>query len=314
MKTTLFIHPRKGLYRITSCSSCGHLMECKNCSAPLVSYKQSMGRLELICHQCQSFYDYPKNCPSCGLDKLFSKAPGIDQLEEFLLEELDLESIRLDKNKTDSVFIEQGKVYLSTRIYDPLLDYTKFERIIFVQAENLLADIDYTTQEETMKALVEVFIKITAECELIFDTKNPNLEFFQDLQVLFEGKSQLDPFSWYLGFLKKELDKRQKFKFPPFYNLFLLTSQEKNLQKAKQAVENAKIRIEAELGDELKFVDITDPYPARFLKRKGMYSFHLLLKISKTKAELDIHRLKKVLKGVVGDFRLQIRLNPRHLF
>lgn len=349
-KTTLFIHPRKGLYRITSCSGCGHLMECKNCTAPLVAYRQSFGTLELICHQCQSFYQFPIACPSCHQNKLNSKAPGIDQLAEFLgqylnglsndflhsqtqqnteqnagngvgevnphnnsefsLQEVQ-QVVRLDKDKTGTTQIIAGNYYLTTRLFDPSLNYSAFQKIVFVEAQNLMADIDYTTSEETAKALTEVFLKLDPDCEVFFDTKTPNTQLFKDLQELASPSSRLDPFSWYLGFVQKELTKRERFKFPPFYTLMLLTSQEKNQQKALDVVQNAKTRLAVELS-KIEGVEISSPYPAKFLKRKGLYANHLLIKMpAKQKTEGYV---KKVVQNTSQDFRLQLRLNPRHLF
>jgi primosomal protein N' len=59
-------------------------------------------------------------------------------------------------------------------------------------------------------------------------------------------------------------------------------------------------------------VKLGNYYPARFLKRKNMYSHHLLIKCDRHYPKFK--PLKLFLKDVSSSYDLQIRINPVHIF
>jgi primosomal protein N' (replication factor Y) (superfamily II helicase) len=321
----LFVHSRKGLFRLTKCGHCGHVFGCENCDANLITYRQFSHKLELICHQCQSYYDYPASCPNCRSQKIISSIGGIEQLQEQLEKEFEVKITRLDNESSskkltqiESLDLEESssevRIFLTTRIFDPSLDYASFDKIVFVQAENLLASPDYLVAEETMKQLAEIMLQISAgsKTQLVMDTNSPDTDFFESLSRL--NQDHPTPISisqWYDEFSEQEAKNRNKFKFPPFHNLLLLTSQQKNKDTALQnvqAVESYFIKHVNEFNN----VSIGSPYPARFLKRKNMYSYHLLLRFPRQYEQFS--HLRKVVTDLADLYKLQIRLNPRHLF
>jgi primosomal protein N' len=83
----LMIHPRRGLFRLTVCTSCSYKWECNNCSCNLTTYRTSGSLMELICHQCQTTYSYPSSCPKCHGQQILSLVGGIDDLAEKLSSE-----------------------------------------------------------------------------------------------------------------------------------------------------------------------------------------------------------------------------------
>lgn len=350
----LFIHCRKGLYQLTRCKECDYVWECKNCSAKLTTYRDEEKNLYLLCHQCQTSYLYPKICPKCSSKEVFSLFEGVDNLIESLEKKYKCQVVRLDqikkkKNKNlnstiselkkqkpvDINFQESRKVYVTTRIYDPSIDYN-FEKIIFIQAENLLASPDYLVQEEVFKQLAELFFTLEnqnfklnfvnddktldenlgkkekdKQVEIIFDTQSNKLDLFQSLTVLNQDLDSSRIFNWYLSFLEQELKIRQTFQFPPFVNLLLLTSQESNQKTALEKIEQSKQILDQYLT-ELPDIQISNPYPAKFLKRKNRYSFHLLIRYPTQYKFLP--RLRELILWVANQKNLQIRKNPRHLF
>jgi primosomal protein N' (replication factor Y) len=359
----LFIYPRRGLYRITKCENCGHVFECENCDASLVTYRQSNYKLELMCHQCQSSYDYPLRCPSCKSNKIISRVGGIDELVEELEKEFETSVYRFDKGRQKVIDIQKAnlsssrhfdkreksvtesdsiadlshafemtkgeinqikkesldssdqikpQISVSTRIFDPAIPYSTFDKIIFVQAENLLASPDYLVHEETLKQIAEVLFQAKNHSKIVFDTNSPNIELFQELIKLNQDHPTPEsPEAWYLRFLEVEKQNRERFGFPPFRNLLLLTTQEKNKDKAFQALEQCVSYLE-KVKHEIPEVSFGSPYPARFLRRKNMYSYHLLIRFPRQYEHFG--KLRKVVTDLSELFRLQVRLNPRHLF
>jgi primosomal protein N' len=229
---TLMIHPRRGLFQLTVCTNCGHMMECQNCDAKLTTYERSNGVKELICHQCQSQYSFPKACPSCGKHTLHSKFGGIDKLYEILTEKLGLTVAKHAASALDE------DIALSTRIFDPATDYSKFTRIVFIKAENLLSHPDYTVTEEVSLDLMKLFSNLAPETQIVFDTVNANTDLFSEdfksIQNLTQAKK------WIKQTLLKESRLRNKFLFPPATNIVLVTSQERNYQQSVDRIQEVR--------------------------------------------------------------------------
>lgn len=310
----LFVHCRRGLFQLTRCQDCGHNFACVNCSANLVTYRTDKGIFELLCHQCQTNYPYPKKCPKCGNFKIFSRFSGIEDLAERLIKDYQLPVIRLDKVQTKSQIPNaKSTISLTTRIFDPAINYSEYDKIIFIQAENLLASPDYLVQEDITKSLGEVFEEIKGtDTEVIFDTNDSNQNFFQDiLKLNSENECHINLQSWYQEFLEHESKIRKAFRFPPFVNLLLLTSHEKTENLSKQKLESVKAYLDAALID-FEAVTMSDVYPAKFLKRKNLFSYHLLLKFPRQYPQFVTFR--SLIHKLVSSNNLQVRLNPRHLF
>ncbi|NJS41046.1 hypothetical protein HC766_01490 [Candidatus Gracilibacteria bacterium] len=60
--------------------------------------------LELVCHQCQSYYSYPTQCENCGENGISSFIGGIDKLAQEIKTITDVEPTRLDNKKTQARF------------------------------------------------------------------------------------------------------------------------------------------------------------------------------------------------------------------
>jgi primosomal protein N' len=403
MKPILFIHPRRGLFQLTSCQSCHYKFGCDNCDCNLTTYRTFESNMQLLCHQCQSYCTYPKVCPMCKNNEIGSNFGGVDELIEVLKKDFKKEVIKVEsKNIID---YESGVVYVTTRIFDPSLEYNKFGKIIFVHAENLLASPDYLVNEDVHRSLAELFLQIDETTEVVFDTSNPDLPFFVELAKLNSSKGESETYSesfdedfidednvtaspnlpqcqtvvtattvspqevkgnktlklsnppdgvfrlscrgsdlgdpdlhfslaqddnkclttmptlppnktpniitWYTDFVEEESKNRQKFKFPPFDNLILLTTQEKSKEKSIQKINSARQYLFG-YKNELQSITIGSPYQAKFLKRKGMFSHHLLVKFPRQYSQY--FQLRDIVKSVASTYNLQARLNPRHLF
>src|SRR6202012_4390924 len=75
----LFLN-RRGYAPLTLCRTCGHRLECPNCTAWLVEHRL-LGRL--VCHHCGPTEKPPDHCPSC--DEKHSLAPcgpGVERVAE----------------------------------------------------------------------------------------------------------------------------------------------------------------------------------------------------------------------------------------
>lgn len=75
----LFLN-RRGYAPLTLCRTCGHRLECPNCTAWLVEHRLT-GRLQ--CHHCGYASGLDRPCPDCGDDgSLAACGPGVERLAE----------------------------------------------------------------------------------------------------------------------------------------------------------------------------------------------------------------------------------------
>ncbi len=78
-QTLLFLN-RRGYAPLTLCRSCGHRIECPQCTAWLVEHR-FRGRLH--CHHCGFSIPLPEKCPKCGEPgSLVACGPGVERVAE----------------------------------------------------------------------------------------------------------------------------------------------------------------------------------------------------------------------------------------
>ena len=75
----LFLN-RRGYAPLTLCRTCGHRMQCPNCTAWLVEHR---ARRQLACHHCGHTEAIPETCPSCAApNALVPIGPGVERITE----------------------------------------------------------------------------------------------------------------------------------------------------------------------------------------------------------------------------------------
>ena len=279
---TLIISLPRGLYRLTKCKICKHTFKCENCDNNLTTIKVGTRNM-LVCSECQTQYEYPTTCPKCSSPEIESMFGGRDYLED-----------QLEKNELD--------VEVSNRIFDPLLDYTSYNRIIITHAENLFLGIDYQSIEEAAKSLTELLVNINPDTQVVFDQK--------------EGISILDgiedPIKWFNDILEKEKLNRERFAFPPAVNLILISASDKNHSQAQaklNVVRKELLALQIELPELGK---PSYPYEAKMLRRRGFYTMHMFIKYPKNYSNVTLLNIE--VAELKSRYRLIVRLNPRHIF
>jgi primosomal protein N' (replication factor Y) (superfamily II helicase) len=311
----LFIHCRRGLFQLTMCQTCKYQFGCENCDCNLTTYRSFEKNMQLICHQCQTQYNYPKICPSCASHDLNSMFGGIEELAETITKQYGYQVVRLDLNQEfDLESDDQSRVFVTTRVFDPGLDYSIFGNIILLQADSLLSSPDYLVTEDTHQALAQLFLAINSEAKITFDTQDPESPFFTQLARLnSDHANNISIMDWFGNFLQIETQNRLKYQLPPTQNLALLTSQNKNQSRSMDNVKMARQYLQPLIQQNgWKEVKITPIYPAKFLRRKGFFAYHLVIKYPKHFS--NYFELQQLIKACASSYNLQVRLNPRHIF
>ena len=82
-QSLLFLN-RRGYAPLTLCKSCGHRLECPQCSAWLVEHRF---KKRLNCHHCGFSLPLPEKCPKCATpDALVACGPGVERVAEEVAE------------------------------------------------------------------------------------------------------------------------------------------------------------------------------------------------------------------------------------
>jgi primosomal protein N' (replication factor Y) len=74
----LFLN-RRGYAPLTLCRTCGHRMQCPNCSAWLVEHRSTKAH---HCHHCGHTVTLPPACPACGGVHWAACGPGVERVAE----------------------------------------------------------------------------------------------------------------------------------------------------------------------------------------------------------------------------------------
>jgi primosomal protein N' (replication factor Y) len=82
-QTLLFLN-RRGYAPLTLCRSCGHRLECPQCTAWLVEHRF---KKKLTCHHCGFSLALPEKCPKCAAPgSLVACGPGVERVQEEVAE------------------------------------------------------------------------------------------------------------------------------------------------------------------------------------------------------------------------------------
>lgn len=314
MSKVLFILPKRGLFSATICQQCGHVFRSTESDTSLVTVRSSVGELLFIDPTTQKTYPYPKQCPVCGHNILKSFFSGVEDLVEKL-------TLYLTPNVRPLFVMKKGlgiaskepmlalykplrdELDVTTLIYDEFLDYSIYSKIVLVQTESTLSSIDYLAKETLLRSYTRLFFALSNTQELILDTNDLEHEVIKYTLELQEKGSIA-----FTTMYDKELASRDQFKLPPVYEVFLLTVQNTKKETAHKAIQSAYTR----LLNLYPNLSVRGPYPAKMLKRKNMFAYHLLVQCKKN--EPIFQKLRITLLELGKDLSLQIRLNPRHIF
>src|SRR5262249_12705244 len=82
-QSLLFLN-RRGYAPLTLCRSCGHRLDCPQCTAWLVEHRY---RRRLNCHHCGFSLPIPERCPKCAdTASLVACGPGVERIAEEVAE------------------------------------------------------------------------------------------------------------------------------------------------------------------------------------------------------------------------------------
>lgn len=278
-KQVILFQNRRGYSPYQVCAVCGWIPQCKHCDVSLTYHKLSN---KLVCHYCGTIYPRVNTCMACGNHDFTQKNFGTEKIEEQLEEDfpkakvarMDVDSVR-GKQAHDSLIqlFEQMRIdiLVGTQMVVKGLDFEHVNLVGILDADSILSFADFRVNERAFQLMEQVsgragrkdgkgrvFVQVA-------NTKHPVLHFVQ----------QHD----YDSFFKFEIQGRERFFYPPFARIILLTFRHKTKELAAKAAQHFSSVLQGEFGKYL--VGPAEPVVNRI---RNQYLMELLLKLPKDAA------------------------------
>lgn len=303
---------RRGYSTYTQCKACGTVIECPDCSIPMI-WHTSIKKLK--CHYCNREQYFPDFCPQCGSDALSTSGVGTQKIET-LIKEL-YPKARVERIDSDILTRKNAHIELLTRFQKGEIDILVGTQMIAKGLDNpnvtlvgvLSADSgfsvpDYRASERGFQLLTQVAGRAGRgeyKGKVLFQTYNPDYYAFQS------AKAQD-----YEKFFETEIKSREEFDYPPFSQIVrLILSSQNNFRAEKSAMEIAmRFTTMTEQFGFSEYLELLGPTPCVIEKLNGFYRFQILIKNKLTQKGHDF--ISKFLSKITipKDIRLAIDVDP----
>jgi primosomal protein N' (replication factor Y) (superfamily II helicase) len=258
---------------------------CPNCGIPLV-YHHDYHIIK--CHTCSFKDDSPTDCPQCGSTDLTFRTIGTKSLYDhikYLFKDAKIMRFDADSSAPDQYYrhiddLKSGKVdiIIGTQIISKGIDLPKLSVVGVINADTGLNLPDYRAEETTYQQLYQITgraIRGHRKSKCIIQSRiSDNPIMASVLQRDFEG------------FLNYELLKRKKFYYPPYCYLAMIKVSKKTPISARSTSEKLYKMLITFRG-----IEVLGPSPSFFEKKKGYFTWQLILKSPKRSLLLDAAKI-----------------------
>ncbi|HTN07994.1 replication restart helicase PriA [Agriterribacter sp.] len=291
-KQIILFQNRRGYSPYQICAVCGWIPQCKHCDVSLTYHKLSN---KLVCHYCGTTYPNAATCAACGNHTFVQRNFGTEKIEEYLEENftkariarMDVDSVK-GKHAHDSLIqlFEQKRIdiLVGTQMVVKGLDFEHVSLVGILDADSILSFADFRVNERAFQLMEQVSGRAGRKKEQgrvmiqVVNTKHPVLHFVQ----------QHD----YAAFFRHEIEGRERFFYPPFSRIILITFRHKLKERTAEAAQYFALGLQKEFG---KY--IIGPAEPPVNRVRNQYLMELLLKIPKDTA--FINKCKTAIQGQV---------------
>ena len=301
----LFLN-RRGYAPLTLCRTCGHRMQCPNCTAWLVEHR---AQRRLQCHHCGHALATPPACPECGVEhSLVPVGPGVERVQEEA-GELFPDARRLvmasDSIPGPAAAAEAARriaarevdLIIGTQIVAKGWHFPHLTLVGVVDADLGLSGGDLRASERTVQLLHQVAGRAgraEAPGQVLLQTYNPDHPVMQALVA-----NDLD------AFLAEEKAQRLPGHWPPFGRLAALIVSSENPLEAARAARDLGL-----LAPSLPGIVVLGPAPAPLALLRGRHRHRLLLKAERGVPVQPILRDWLAAARLPNSVRVQVDVDP----
>jgi primosomal protein N' (replication factor Y) (superfamily II helicase) len=230
-QSLLFLN-RRGYAPLTLCRTCGHRMQCPDCSTWLVEHRF---RKKLMCHHCGHSEPIPPACPNCGAeDSLVACGPGVERIaEEAASRWPDRHIVILSSDLIHGVqqlraeleMIESGRadIVIGTQLVAKGHNFPSMTLVGVIDADLGLAHGDLRAGEKVFQTLAQV----TGRAGRMNGKGRGFLQTYAPDHPVIASLARCD----WEGFYAYELEQRARAHMPPFGRLaaIILSAEQRDL-------------------------------------------------------------------------------------
>lgn len=273
-QSILFLN-RRGFSTSMLCQVCGHVCQCPQCSVSLTFHRDAA---QLACHICGHTERAPKNCPSCRDPGIRHTGVGTQKVEDAVkkffpnarVARMDADAMsRKDAYRETLGAFKAGAIdiLVGTQMIAKGLHFPNVTLVGIINADLGLHVPDFRAGERTFQLLTQVAGRAgrgDMEGEVIVQTFTP-----------FSPSIQFARHHDFEGFIEQECEFREKFGFPPYNRMVLLTVRSQLRERAEFTTQTLvrRLREAAPAGS-----TVGEAAPAPLEKAKNYHRFQTSLR------------------------------------
>ena len=301
----LFLN-RRGYAPLTLCRSCGHRMQCPNCTAWLVEHR---ARRHLQCHHCGHTVPIPPACPCCGAGhSLTAVGPGVERITEeaqalfpdarrLVMASDTLPGPQASAEAARSIAAREVDLIIGTQIVAKGWHFPHLTLVGVVDADLGLAGGDLRAAERTVQLLHQVAGRAgraEAPGRVLLQTFSPE---HPVMQALLSGRLE--------AFMAREAAQRRPDNWPPYGRLAALIVSAETAEAA-----DITARDLGRAAPHGEGIVVLGPAPAPFAILRGRHRRRLLLKTRRDIAVQPLLRAWLAAVAVRGSVRVEVDVDP----
>ena len=311
-KQVILLMNRRGFSTYTQCKACGTVVECPDCSIPMVWHSDGK---KLKCHYCSKEMSFPDFCPQCGSDALANSGSGTQKIEilvkeifpEYRVERIDSD-ILTKKNAHIALLnkFQKGEIdiLVGTQMIAKGLDNPNVTLVGVISADTGFSVPDFRASERGFQLLTQVAGRAGRgeyKGKVLFQTYNPDYYAFQTAKAQNFEK-----------FFETEIKARQDFDYPPFSQIIrIILSSMNNFRAEKSAMEIAlRLNTMTEKFGFSEYLEVLGPTPCIISKINSYYRYQILIKNKLSQKGHDF--ISKFLNKITlpKDIKMAIDVDP----
>ncbi len=289
-KQTILFQNRRGFSPYLECSTCGWIPKCEFCDVSLTYYKFTN---KLVCHYCGFTVSMPSKCLACGDSALQTQGFGTEKIESdisLLFPDYKIDRMDWDTTRTKNSYLniikkfenKQIDVLIGTQMITKGLDFDNVNLVGILNADNLLNFPDFRAHERSFQLITQVSGRAGRRDEqgiVIIQTTEP--EHFIIQQIVAND---------YENFYQNQIRERERYRYPPFYRLILITLKHKNLENLNIASNVLARHLQNVFND-----NILGPEFPPINRIQNFYLKNILIKIERVKSHTKV-------KSIINQF------------
>lgn len=306
-QSLLFLN-RRGYAPLTLCRTCGHRIECPQCSAWLVEHRF---RHRLNCHHCGFSLPIPAKCPKCSEENsLVACGPGVERVAEEVVERFpDAKIALLSSDLIPSLVemremiqrIEAGEtnIIIGTQIVAKGHHFPNLATVGIVDGDlGLAMGADPRAGERTFQLLHQVTGRAGRAFARGRGYVQTHMPEHPVMQAIISGDRE--------AFLNQEIAMRQRGVLPPYGRLAALVVSARDKDLAERFAREVARR-----APPAERVEVLGPAEAPIAVVRGRHRWRLLAKAPR---EVDLQSYLRAwlaeLPEIKGDLRLTVDVDP----